>query len=612
MKFHSYLSSALLLVFHCAVAGQTASTSDAGGPLKGKGLPNTFTQNLVNPLGWHKQFAPADATAETMTSTIGGKIKDVVSLRCLTPSQPFYKLIYGQTIAASVPSGDRLRLTFQARSETHNPVRVVLEKVDAPYTSITEVNATLTPEWQSYSSAGTSLGFGPNGMGLRIQFGHKSGTLELTGIKVEDVGMDPAIIAARQALSPESINARIEKYRKGDLVITVKDGLGKPIHDAKVHVEMKRHAFLFGCNIFGLNPADNSAAQRAYRDRFAALFNYATLPFYWGSFEPEKGKPQYDRLNAMALWCNEHQLITKGHPLVWHEVYPNWAPNDAESAVPLLKQRVTDIIRYYAQPGHAQIHLWDVVNEANAARYYFNGEAAWIKRDGPAKVVGTALQWARDADKDKRDTFLYNDFNTGDDNLALLTALKTANALPDVIGIQSHMHGGTWPLDHLWATVEEFSKFGRPIHFTETTVISGASRDVDYKKTLTDWNTTPEGEQKQSDYVGQFYTVLFSHPNVRAITWWDFSDSDAWLGAPSGLLRKDMSPKPVYDLLMKKIHHDWWTDVNGTTGIDGLYRTRAFYGDYLISATDAQGHSGNITAAFPMECGERGVTIILK
>ena len=48
----------------------------------------------------------------------------------------------------------------------------------------------------------------------------------------------------------------------------------------------------------------------------------------------------------------------------------------------------------------------------------------------------------------------------------------------------------------------------------------------------------------------KFYTALFAHPAVQAITWWDFSDLGAWLGAPAGWLRRDMSPKPVYDRLM--------------------------------------------------------------
>ena len=54
--------------------------------------------------------------------------------------------------------------------------------------------------------------------------------------------------------------------------------------------------------------------------------------------------------------------------------------------------------------------------------------------------------------------------------------------------------------------------------------------------------TTPgRASSEQAEHVAEFYTVLFSHPAVEAITWWDFTDQDAWQQAPAGLVRSDMS-----------------------------------------------------------------------
>ncbi|MCD6507549.1 hypothetical protein J7M22_13115 [Candidatus Poribacteria bacterium] len=47
--------------------------------------------------------------------------------------------------------------------------------------------------------------------------------------------------------------------------------------------------------------------------------------------------------------------------------------------------------------------------------------------------------------------------------------------------------------------------------------------------------------------------MLFSHPSVEAITWWDFSDRGAWQGTAAGFLRKDMSPKPAYERLTELV-----------------------------------------------------------
>ena len=117
----------------------------------------------------------------------------------------------------------------------------------------------------------------------------------------------------------------------------------------------------------------------------------------------------------------------------------------------------------------------------------------------------------------------------------------TGKPLFDTVGIQSHMHGGVWPLHKVWDTCDTYSKLGRPLHFTESTIVSGPRKGPGEN-----WGeTTAEGEARQAEQTAKFYTALFAHPAVQAITWWDFSDLGAWQGAPAGWLRRDMSPKPV-------------------------------------------------------------------
>jgi GH35 family endo-1,4-beta-xylanase len=375
---------------------------------------------------------------------------------------------------------------------------------------------------------------------------------------------------------------RIEFYRKGHVRVLVRDAGGKPVQGANVRLEQTRHAFLFGSNIFLLNPDDSSSLQKTYQDRFTALFNYATLPFYWGAYEPTRGKPNQAGLEGMAGWARDQGIVTKGHPLVWHTVYPEWAPKDAAATIPLLQARVISIVQHF----RGLIDIWDVVNEANAAVNDQNGVGDWARRDTPAGMVGTVLGWARQANPNA--TVLYNDFDTSKTNLEMISTLERQNRLPDVIGIQSHMHGGVWTIPEVWQRTSDFSRFNRPIHFTETTVLS-SSLPFDWAKDFNNppkpWPTTPEGEAAQAEYVTKFYTVLFSHPNARAISWWDFSDKDSWLGAPAGLLRADTSPKPAYDRLMALIRGAWWTRTNGTTDANGAYLTRAFLGSHRATVT---------------------------
>lgn len=558
------------------------------------------------------QSAEGDATLETMAADgRAGGDRNALKITVHRSAEPFYRIGIGKSIAPAVPSESLIRLRFRARSATESRVRAIVEKAEPPYNGIVEVNVALTKDWKEYTALGTSPGYGENGLHVRFQFGHAPGVLEFAGIQVENLGPDPEIGAARAALTPTAIQERIRRHRMTNLTVRVRERGGRPARNVRVSVEQTRHAFLFGCNIFALEPSGNDPAQKAYQERFTELLNFATLPFYWGAYEPERGRPQHERVEAMARWCIEHGLTTKGHPLIWHEVYPGWAPKQADEAVPLLRGRVMEIIPRFKD----LITIWDVFNEANnAAEHPQTGTGDWVKRDGVAGAVGTALQWAREASRGAKNvTLIYNDFNTGPANVALLTELQKRRRLPDAIGIQSHMHSGTWPPEQVWRTAERFSHFGKPVHFTELTVLSGPPRNsINYQgPPATDWLTTPEEEAKQADYLERFYTILFSHPNVHAITYWDFSDRGAWLGAPAGLLRRDMTPKPAYDRLRRLIRETWWTRADASTSDRGEHMLRAFYGEHRITAMDEQGRTVTATVSLPMGSSPKTVTLTL-
>lgn len=389
---------------------------------------------------------------------------------------------------------------------------------------------------------------------------------------------------------------RIEKIRKGNVTIQVKDGNGNAIPEAKVHVEQMRHAFLFGANIFPLLTYQKQGKD-AYEKQFAALLNYATLGFYWGSYEPEQGQISagQERNEKIARWCQEHGIATKGHPLVWHQAYPKWAPGDADETKKLLQARIQDIVPHFK----GLTERWDVINETTVSAKNDNGVGHWVKRDGTAAVVGQVLDWVHAANPEA--TLLYNDFNVGKDFEKLCAELTTAKKPMGAIGVQSHMHSGKWSLEKAWTVAETYGKFGLPVHFTETTVISGPQRKIaDWNKAEKDWNTTPEDEATQADYVEKLYTIWFSNPHVQAITWWDFQDG-AWLGAPAGLIRKDLTPKPVYGKLMKLIKEDWWTRSDLTTDTKGACKLRGMLGHYKVRA---EANGKNAEKEFDLKDGE--------
>jgi len=377
----------------------------------------------------------------------------------------------------------------------------------------------------------------------------------------------------------EGMDARIEKHRKGNATLKLTGPDGQTLAPgASVKITQTRHKFLFGCNIFKLNQCRTPQDSDAYAERFAALLNFATLPFYWWNYEREPGRPDDERTDEIVRWCKAHNVTTKGHPLAWNYVDPRWLTKDPDAAMQLQFKRIARCVRKFKD----DIGIWDVVNEAtHYDREQIKKQAPIlteaIRKMGVGPYVREAFKTARKANPNA--TLLINDYRT-DPSYAdnVIKELVDDNGLPlyDVIGIQSHMHGGYWGAQRAWEVCERFATFGKPLHFTETTVVSGPKSDQK-------WGTTPEGEESQVKQVVEFYRVLFSHPAVEAITWWDFTDQNAWQRAPAGLVRDDMTPKPVYEELKGLIKGQWWTQTEAAIDAGGEAKFRGFLGDYEVS-----------------------------
>jgi GH35 family endo-1,4-beta-xylanase len=371
--------------------------------------------------------------------------------------------------------------------------------------------------------------------------------------------------------------SRIEQHRMEDIELVVAHN-GTALSGADIKVEMLRHEFLFGTNILGWGDG-------AYNQRFLDVFNYATLMHYWASHQSERGRWDYRYYEEVCAWCARHGVRAKTGALMSGNGEPAWI--DGLSRQEIL-QAALDHIRSDVRSLAGKIDTFDVINELVYDWRFHGGPNL---ESLPAKVGKTALAQmslaaARDANPHAK--LLINDYDTGPQYAAIAAALVDDAGRPlfDAVGLQSHMHSGIWNNRRIWEICERFAAFGKPVHFTEMTVLS--NRNLWH----TDWNnnpprrsppSTPEGERFQMEELTRIYTLLFSHPAVEAVTYWDLSDKGAWYGVPAGLLRADMSPKPAYEALRNLIRKEWATNCQVSAGADGRAGLRAFRGDYRFT-----------------------------
>lgn len=384
----------------------------------------------------------------------------------------------------------------------------------------------------------------------------------------------------------------IEEYRKGQFVLRIVDGNGVPVPNANVKVRLKKHDFKFGCAIFHLDQFPDEERRASYRELFKNLFNYAVIPFYWDTLEPEEGKPRFDKdapvlyrrpaIDTIMEFCEENGIETKGHCLAYNSFQPDWLPERNRDIKIKLENRVRAIADRYGN----RIPDFDVINEmVTIYKNCYKGNGA------------RNLQIADERDHEKwcfdlcrryfpQARLFWNEgmqasFGTyylGYRSFYYMTLEKMLSmGVPiDGIGMQYHayMHNdpeqekALHPL-RILDTFECYGEFGLPIHLSEVSIPS--------------FGNDPEDEQLQAELTKRLFKLWFSRKHCEAIVWWNMADGTAYGGENAfhaGLVRNDCSRKPVYDVLDQLIHHEWNTELEQE--VSGELRFAGFYGTYEV------------------------------
>jgi len=403
------------------------------------------------------------------------------------------------------------------------------------------------------------------------------------------------------------IASGIEKNRKSDAVVHVCDSDGAPMPGVEIRVRQTASPFHFGANIFKLGDYDTDTLNRRYEEAFLDLFNGATVPFYWKTLEPTPGKPRFSAdspyiprrppPDVVVDFCRKHGLRMHGHTLVWDLLLlatPEWLPRDEAELENLIDKRVHEIAERYGDV----IKRWDVVNEVKA------GKQAVELHPMPEDYVWKTFEMAR-RHFPQGTRFDINEasgyWRSGSPDYAdFIEELLRRGSPVGGVGMQFHLFTDEALLQmirgefnrpqRLFDTLDLHGRFGLPIHVSEITMPS--------------LDNGEEGLAAQADLAEMLYQLWFSHPGVEGITWWNVPDGGALAEentVNSGLLFKDLSPKPSYDRLKKLIHETWRTNTAGAADEQGNFSFRGFHGSYEVQVNGGAPATLNLREASKAE-----------
>lgn len=436
----------------------------------------------------------------------------------------------------------------------------------------------LTSTWQKFEFPfRIAEDYAPGDAHFQLWLGYGPQVLEIAGVSVRDWGPgDPAgyptvTYAGRDpdAAWRAAAAQRIDQYRKGDLTVTVVDPSGEPVSGAQVHVGMQRHAFNFGTAVDGATLMQGATDGQTYRQIVTQsdMFNQTTFGnnLKWRSWENETER---ETITKPALkWLREHGMTFRGHNLIW----PSWGHlpsdlQDLQNDKPALRERIDNHLTDEAGELTGSIDAWDVVNEPYSDhnlqdifgpdeinRWYVLAKQA----DPRARLVLNDYDLIADNGWNKRhQDYFYN----------LVKRIKDGGYPIEGIGLESHFTGlQPTPPAEIYRLLNHYAELGLPMEATEFDIVT------------TD-------EQLQADYTRDFLTIMFSHPDVTAVSTFGIWEKNIW-NSLAALFRTDWSIKPNGQVWQDLVTEQWWTDVSGQTDGLGAYTARGFLGDYVVTVS---------------------------
>lgn len=331
-----------------------------------------------------------------------------------------------------------------------------------------------------------------------------------------------------------------------------------------------RDDFFVGCDARGYMQMEVDL----FFERFTELFDYATITYYLKSgvfddFEPKEGDLQFDLRDVLLKQLRKRNITVEGRPLFWFykTTTPDWLRNMSyDKLLKYIESHARTVVGHYGD----QMYAWEIVNEMHDW-----ANELQLKPEQLVEVAKLACEVTKATNP--KVLRLINNCCPFAEYVQLgkwtdipakypqrtpyqfMKDLVDAGVEFDISGIQ--MYFPYRDLSDTIILIERFEALGKPINITETGTSSGPSTlsvetgKLEISQEAYAWHRQWD-QDLQADWIEGLYTLVYSKPSIKSISWYDFVDPFDWI-ANGGLLSSAQGErKEAFDRL-KSLRERW-------------------------------------------------------
>ena len=284
------------------------------------------------------------------------------------------------------------------------------------------------------------------------------------------------------------------------------------------------------------------------------------------ALEPSRGNFSYGGADKLVNFAQRHQMMVRGHCLVWHSQLPTWVSSDGkkndmhwsrEEALQILRNHIENVVTHYK----GKVAEWDVVNECldddqsivrtNPDGYKLR-QTVWTLAIGE-DFIDSAFVYARRTDPE---ALLYlNDYGVEMQGKAktiafrnLVKRLKSSGIPIDGVGIQCHFSIGDVDSVKLADNIRGYAEDGLKCIITELDMGIPSSTD--------------ENLMEQARNYRVITDIMLNNDNCPHMVIWGLKDNNSWREASMPLLyTAQLGRKPAWYAVRSALRHRVLTDI---------------------------------------------------